>query len=77
MSKTDQMKYTTVAMPGEEAPPLSSRRAFVVQFRIGAGAEPARFTGRVEHMTSGQATRFESVEDLVAFITRVLAEVRE
>ncbi len=71
------MKHATVVMPSEEAPPLSPHRAFVVQFRTGTGAEGGRFVGRVEHMTSGQATRFESLEDLAAFITRVLAEVRE
>jgi len=71
------MRHATVVMPSEETPPLSPQRAFVVQFRTGTGAEPGRFVGRVEHMTSGQATRFASVEDLVTFVTRVLAEVRE
>jgi hypothetical protein len=61
----------------EETTPLSPQRAFVVQFRAGAGAEPVRFTGRVEHMTTGQTTRFESVEDLVTFVTRVLTEVHD
>lgn len=61
----------------EETSPLSPQRAFVVQFRGGAEAEPVRFTGRVEHMTTGHATRFESVEDLVTFVTRVLAMVRD
>jgi hypothetical protein len=61
----------------EETSPLSPQRAFVVQFRAGAGVEPVRFTGRVEHMASGQATRFESVEDLVTFVTQVLTEVRD
>lgn len=69
------MRHATVVMPSEETPPLSPQRAFVVQFR--AGAERARFTGRVEHMVYAQATRFESLEDLVAFITRVLSEVHE
>ena len=61
----------------EEAP-LSPYRAFVVQFRLGAGGEPpGPFTGRVEHVTSGHAARFHSVEELVAVIARVLADVRE
>ncbi len=59
----------------EELPPLSPERAFVVQFRVGAGMDPERFTGRVEHMVSGGAAHFDSLEELVAFVTRVLAEV--
>lgn len=61
----------------QEESPLSPQRAFVVQFRTGAGAESGPFAGRVEHMVSGQATRFHSLEELVAFITRVLSGVRE
>jgi hypothetical protein len=57
-------------------PPLSSQRSFVVQFRADTGAQPAAFDGRVEHVTSGQATLFSSPEELLAFITRVLADVR-
>ncbi|HEV8715926.1 MAG TPA: hypothetical protein VGX03_24245 [Candidatus Binatia bacterium] len=59
----------------EGDPPLSPHRAFVVQFRAGAGEEPGRFAGRVEHMVSGQAARFQSLEELVAFITQVLTNV--
>ena len=33
-------------------------------------------TGRVEHVVSGQATHFESLEALLAFISRVLMEGR-
>ncbi len=58
----------------EARPPRRPERAFVVQFRAGAGSEPERFAGRVEHIASGQATHFDALEELVAFITRVLAE---
>ena len=30
--------------------------------------------GRVEHVVSGQATTFQTLEDLLAFVARVLAE---
>jgi hypothetical protein len=33
--------------------------------------------GRVEHLMSRQATRFQSLETLLAFISRVLRELRE
>lgn len=60
----------------EPSPPLSPQRAFVVQFHatteIGAGP----VSGRVEHVVSGQATAFSSLEVLLAFMDRVLREVR-
>ena len=59
----------------EELPPLSTQRAFVVQFRADSG--PGRFAGRVEHMPSAEAAHFGSKEDLLAFLTRVLAKVRD
>ena len=65
----------TIEGLSKEPPPLSPERAFVVQFRSGSG--PGRFAGRVEHMPSARATHFGSVEELLAFITRILAEVRD
>ena len=43
-------------------------RAFRVHFR--SDADPARgvFTGRVEHLRSGDASHFTSLQDLVAFV---------
>ena len=54
-------------------PPLSPQRAFVVQFREG----PAPWAGRVEHVTSGRAARFQSAEELWAFMTQVVGEGAE
>lgn len=51
---------------------LSPTRAFVVQFREEREGEAPRFAGRVEHATSGEAARFESPEDLLAFFARVM-----
>ena len=59
----------------EALPPLSAQRAFVVQFR--SGSEPGQFAGRVEHIPSAQATHFASVEELLAFLTRLLAETSD
>ena len=56
---------------------LSPARAFVVQFREETGATPRRFTGRVEHMTSGHAARFHSPKELLAFFAQVLSTTRE
>jgi hypothetical protein len=54
-------------------PSLPSNRAFVVQLRWDADVEHGDFRGRVEHIVSMQATRFESFEELQAFIIRVIA----
>ena len=66
----------TIGRATDEAQ-LAARRAFVVQLR--AGSEPAqrRLLGRVEHVSSGQATTFESLDELLAFIGRVLTQVDE
>ena len=59
-----------------ERSPLSPHWAFVVQFREETDVEQGRFAGRVEHVVSRQATHFHSLEELLAFIVRVLAQVR-
>ncbi len=57
-------------------PSLPSDRAFVVQLRWDAAVEQGDFRGRVEHINSMQAAHFESVEELLAFIARVVAAQR-
>lgn len=52
------------------------KAAFVIQFRPETDIEAGRFEGRVEHIPSCKATRFHSLDELLAFIARVLAEVR-
>jgi hypothetical protein len=56
---------------------LSVTRAFVVQFRADTTAVQGYLAGRVEHVVSGQATDFEALETLLAFIARVLRAERE
>jgi hypothetical protein len=53
-------------------PSLPAYRAFVVQLHAEAQIEAGRFKGRVEHVTSGRATHFDSLEALVAFIARTV-----
>jgi len=55
---------------------LSPHWAFVVQFRTETELEQGHWEGRVEHVVSGQATHFHSLEELSAFFTRVLQSVR-
>ena len=59
--------------PPPDESPLLPRRAFVVQLREHSDVERGQWTGRVEHVASGQAAHFQSVEELLAFMARVLA----
>jgi len=54
-------------------PSLPTSRAFVVQLRWDANVEQGELRGRVEHFTSGQETHFESAEELLAFLARIVA----
>jgi hypothetical protein len=55
-------------------PTLPSNHAFVVQFRTRACGAPA-WGGRVEHLASYQVARFDSLDELLAFMRRVLTEM--
>jgi hypothetical protein len=56
--------------------PLSVHYAFVVHFRTNTDITRGCIAGRVEHVVSGQSTHFESLDELLAFMARVLATVR-
>jgi hypothetical protein len=56
--------------------PLSPHWAFVVQLRQGTALTPEGLHGRVEHIVSGQVSQFHSLEDMLAFMARVLREQR-
>ena len=58
--------------PADNPAPLSVTRAFVVQLRADTLVEQGHLAGRVEHVGSGQATEFEALETLLAFMARVL-----
>ena len=57
--------------------PLSVHWAFVVHFRVSTNIAQGRIAGRVEHVVSGQATHFDSLEELLAFVARVLIQQEE
>ena len=61
-------------MSPEQRPSLPANRAFVVQLRADAKVEQGQWQGRVEHLVSFQAARFQSLEELLAFIVKVLSE---
>jgi len=54
-----------------------SKAAFVVQFRETTDIEAGRVEGKIEHISSYQSARFQSTEELMAFVARVLIAIRE
>ena len=48
----------------------------MVQFRAQPPEAPSPYEGLVEHLVSGQATCFHSLEELLAFMVGVLADVQ-
>jgi hypothetical protein len=66
-----------MAPPVDNPAHLSVHRAFVVQFQSDTAVLQGRLAGRVEHVVSGQATDFQSLEMLLAFIAQVLREARD
>jgi hypothetical protein len=63
--------------PADNPAHLSVTRAFVVQLRVDTAVEQGALAGRVEHVVSRQATDFESLETLLAFMAWVLRAERE
>ena len=61
----------------QSQPTLPSNRAFVVQFRSSVADTTLQDIGRVEHVVSGQATHFDSWQDLQRFIEQTLGSVSE
>lgn len=53
---------------------LSIQRSFVVQLSDKADPEHSRFCGRIEHVTSGKAARFRSLEEMALFLAERIAE---
>ena len=47
-------------------------RAFVVQLHATAAVAQGQLSGRVEHVLSGQAAHFQTLNELLAFMARVL-----
>jgi hypothetical protein len=61
----------------QSQPSLPANRAFVVQFRPQPPDALPQYAGRAEHLVSGQVTRFQSLEELLAFMVRVLTDVHD
>jgi hypothetical protein len=52
---------------------MSTQRAFVIQFGPRPPGSPEWFAGKVEHVATGEATRFASPQELLDFLFRLMA----
>lgn len=55
---------------------LPPHGAFVLQFEADTDLAGGAVGGRVEHVQSGRATHFTSLDELLRFLAAVLAQVR-
>ena len=60
---------------GSELPALPAWKAFVIQFSRDADSLSGTFSGRVEHLNSGRRAHFDSPEQLLAVLGKLLHEV--
>jgi hypothetical protein len=50
--------------------------SFVIKFSQDTNPDAGRLSGRIEHVASGETTRFESENELLAFLSSILKRVR-
>jgi len=50
--------------------------SFVIQFCVDGEIQPELMAGRIEHIASSRTAHFQSLEELLTFINRVLRETR-
>ena len=55
-----------------QSSPFPIQHAFVVQFAANTGLDAEGLEGRIEHVLSGRATRFQSLPALFVFVAQVL-----
>jgi hypothetical protein len=60
-----------------EAPTLPAWKAFVVQLSLDTVPGSTVFAGRVEHLGSGRRARFDSKQELLAIVERLLREIED
>jgi hypothetical protein len=66
------MENTHMQHTSSTGPLLPTRLAFVVQFSAETAVGQAQFTGRVEHIVSGDLAHFRTLDELWAFMVRAL-----
>jgi len=61
----------------ERRPAFAPEQAFVVHLGRETDIDTGRIVGRVEHVVSRQRARFQSLDELVSFMTEVWREIKE
>lgn len=59
-------------VPPEDVRPLPMQRAFVLQLHAEADVAQGRIIGRVEHVLSGHTAHFQTLDELLEFLSRLL-----
>ena len=59
----------------EQKPLYTPEQAFVVHFGRETVVDTGHLAGRVEHVVTGKVARFQSLDELVTFMTEVLRTV--
>jgi hypothetical protein len=70
---TGDTRPPTGTIGGRGRAPLPFERAFVVQLRADADVLGGAVSGRAEHLSSGAAAVFESVDELIAWMGEAIA----
>jgi hypothetical protein len=60
----------------EPGPELPSTKAFVLQLTRATGPTLEPFAGRVEHLSTGRRTRFETVEEFLTALRHLLIQTK-
>lgn len=81
----DLKNWRAKTLSGEDAmlhdeqggPRLPTGKAFVLQLSRDTGSTLRPFAGRLEHLSTGRRERFETLEDFLTALTRLLAKARD
>lgn len=60
---------------GSDCAPLAPTWAFVLQLREGTSFDAAALRGRIEHIASGKASDFASLEEVRVFMQGVMEQL--
>jgi hypothetical protein len=71
------MTFTSLQLSDTCGPLSSIRRSFIVQLGEDADLAEGRVGGRVEHLRTGQARHFDSLDALLAFFNEALTIDRQ
>jgi hypothetical protein len=75
--KTPSAKKSAAGAEHEVEPSLPAWKAFVVQLSRDTRGPPGICAGRVQHLSTGRRARFNSEQELLASLWRLLADIED